>query len=57
MLGDCTMKVGTLIRKKSTNMIGIVVEMEKTKHGIHWAKVFFQNGKVWGCWESECVIL
>tara|TARA_Y100001973_G_scaffold38653_1_gene58149 strand:- start:122 stop:277 length:156 start_codon:yes stop_codon:yes gene_type:complete len=51
------MKVGTLIRKKSTNMIGIVVEMEKTKHGIHWAKVFFQNGKVWGCWESECVIL
>jgi hypothetical protein len=54
------MKVGTLIRKKSTNMVGVVVKIDKPNDyvtNIHWMQVLFQNGKVWGCWSSECVIL
>lgn len=54
------MKVGTLIRKKSTNMVGVVVKIDMPNvHSmdINWIHVFFQNGKVWGCWSSECIIL
>ena len=54
------MKVGTLIRKISTNMAGIVVKIDEPSEyttNIHWVYVLFQNGKVWGCWSSECVVL
>ena len=60
MLGGYTMKVGALIRKISTNMIGVVVKIDLPKDyetNIRWIHVLFQNGKVWGCWESECIIL
>ena len=55
------MKVGTLIRKPTEfNMIGMVVKIDKPNEymtNIHWIHVLFQNGKVWGCWSSECILL
>ena len=51
------MKVGTLIRKPSAKMIGVVVEIINEGHCVRWIRVLFQNGKIWGCWETECVIL
>ena len=54
------MKVGTLIKKKSTNMFGVVVNIDIPNAyapDIYWIQVLFQNGKVWGCWSSECIVL
>ena len=54
------MKVGMLIKKPTANMIGMIVKIDKPNDyvtNIHWIHVLFQNGHVWGCWESECIAL
>ena len=60
------MKVGALIRKKSTNLIGIVIHIPSIyeegvpKAGcdtISWIEVLWQNQASYGCWSSECIIL
>jgi len=60
------MKIGELIRKKSTNLIGIVTRIPSIheegvpKAGcdtISWIEVLWQNQSTYGCWSSECIIL
>ena len=60
------MKVGALIRKKSTNLIGVIIRIPSihepgiSKAGcdsVSWIEVLWQNQSAYGCWSSECSVL